>query len=551
MNAGAQLVLTHGTSDLQILLRDDAGRRWRAQPDKAITRRFHAWLLEHADEAEVIDVPPELLGSPSEATFTDWSGDTFCLWLGDEAPDAHPERSPEGRLQLMLPKLQPTLDSWLKAQDTPPPAGSSPALAGVLVLSTDRGEEREPIATYTFLARWLLQRGLPASAIREVVYLLPGEKLEGDDSPVAPAIAARIERALRDFYDRSSRHQLLIASVGGLPQIKPLLAEIAVLLAGQRAQSLFKTEHGALGLLPRTPLDTLRVRRQCLEQVQRGALLDAWAIAAPCRDDPDARPWLRPLQQAAQLINGNPLGARVELPALQRLLDHAQRATCLLVAIRVETALQTERWLEAINGSLTFLEAAFHDAVHQWALQTLEAYDPRRRYMRFRNAPDPILLESGEKGEKPALVPWKGQKAGVHEYQANMVGSAALGAWEQILGNEPLKRLRAAFHNPQPYSVHRPSSKLADYRNFNTHGVMTQDEIDQALKRFMGADLWGQNIDRPDCRPKPGNAFLGRALISEVIGSLLGPEAEPAPALYQALLQQLTARLIDPTCPLS
>jgi len=555
MSTSAQLVLTHGTSDLQILLRDEKGRLWRAMPDRNIVRRFHEWLLEKEADVEVIEVPPELLDREAEATFTDWNGDTFGLWLRNESPDAQPERSPQGRLQLMLPKIEPALKQWLAEQNQPAKSAASaqsslaqdqqntglqpPPLSAVLVLSTDRGlDEQEPVATYTFLKRWLMQKGIQETEIKEFVFLHPGERLESNESPIDFNIARRIEQAMRDFYDRRTNPTLLVASMGGLPQIKPLLAEMAVLLAGTKAQSLFKTEHGTLGLLPQTPIDALRVRRQCLEQVRRGALLDAWAMASPFHDDQDARSWVRPLEQAARLLNGNPVGERVELPALKRILDHARKAACLLVAIRVETALQNERWPEAINGSITFLEAAFHDAINLWAADALEAYAPRRRYMRFRAAPPSILIEKG------ALAEWRGRDAAPGAYQANMVGEAALEAWSQVLKNDSIDHLRKIIHEPVTLTKGW-RSKLADYRNFNTHGVMTQEEIDEAIKRFMGSDLWSQGINNPNTRPKPGRSFLGRPIVQDVIGSLIGPE-ESAQALYQALLQQLEARLIDP-----
>lgn len=544
MSAKAQLVLTHGTTDLQILLRDDQGRRWRAVPDKAIVRNFHEWLLAHSSQAEIIDLPPALQQRDAEATFTDWNGDTFGLWLRDSSPDAHPERDEQGRLQLVLPKIGPTLAQWIA--ENPTHTSSAPQgipLQGVLVLSTDRGtDEQEPVATFSFLSRWLVKQGLPETSIQQSVFIGAGERLESGDSPIAPAVAQRIESAVSGFYDRAARPTLLIASMGGLPQIKPLLAELAVMLAGNKAQSLFKTEHGSTGLLRRTPIDALRVRRQCLDQVRRGALLDAWTLAQPFADDPDADHWVRPLEQAARLLNGNPVGTQVELPALQTLIDHAEQAACLLVAIRVETALQNERWLEAINASLTFLEAAFHDAINAWAKDHLAEYQPRRRFMRFREDPPSALLNAG------ALTAWKGRDAGPLSYQANMVGEAALNAWDTVLNAEPLKQLRQTIHQ-----ANRASngwwSKLADYRNYNTHGVMTQHEIDQALKQFMGANLWSQGTDQPANRPKPGQCFIDRPLVRDVICHIIGQEAVPL-ALYQNLLNQLEARLINPASQL-
>lgn len=529
----AQLLITHGTTDLQILLRDEHGRRWRAAPDKFIVRRFHEWLLARQTEAEIIALPDDVKSRDSEATFSDFDDEKFALWLHDESPNAQPECSADGRLQLVLPKIGPALEDWLVQHP-------GDVLQGALILSTDRGSDsQEPVATFSFLKDWLIGQRLPATAIREEIFLHPGERLESSDSPIAPAIAERIERAVRTFYDRTTRPALLVASMGGLPTIKPLLAEIAVLLAGDKAQSLFKTEHGTVGLLPLTPIDVLRVRRQCLEQVRCGALLDAWAMAAPCHDDVDARPWVVPLQQAAALINGNPVGTRAALPTMQTVIGHAGKVACLLVAIRVETALLTGRWPEAINGSLTFLEVAFRDSINEWARDALDEYEPSSRYMRFKSAPPQVLRDKG------AIEEWRGQKSSPLSFRANMVGEAPLSAWDKVLGNEAVSQLRKTIYQPME-QTHGKRFRLADYRNVNTHGVMTQDEIDTAVRRFMGANLWSQGVNTPANRPKPGKCFLGRPLVTQVIQSLAGSEVKPL-LLYQDMLEQLAARLVDPT----
>lgn len=559
MKLPAQLVLTHGTTDLQLLVRDTQDRLWRAVPDKNIVRRFHEWLLAQAEHIDVVDLPPEVQPSNAEAPFTDWDPETqtFALWLRDESPDAQPERTPAGCLQLVLPKMGPTLSQWLAQQARQKPvatAGQSSMaqalqkagvqaipLDKVLVLSTDRGlDDQEPVATFTFLKRWLVRQGIPQESIQEFVFLHPGERLEAGDQPVAPAIAQRIETALSSFYDHTNQPTLLLATMGGLPNVKPLLTENALLLAGERALNLFKTEHGASGLVPRhAPLDALRVRRQCLQAVRRGALLDAYAMAGPFHDAPDARLWVQPLEQAARLLNGNPLNDTVTLPALQDILQHALRANCLLVAIRVETALLNERWLEAINGSLTFLDAAFHDAINAWAGHALLEYDSRLRYMYFRENPPQVLLNS------KALNLWKGGNR--QEFQAHVVGAEALGAWGQVLNIQSINRLRETMHQAtrQPNGRY---TKLADFRNFNTHGVMTQTEIDDAVKRFMGANLWSQGVDNPDSRPKPGKCLMDRPLVRNAIAELAGSDAN-ALDLYQNLLQQLEACLLSPGRP--
>lgn len=553
----AKLVLTHGTTDLQILLRDDQNRLWRAAPDKSIVRRFHRWLLEHQDKAEIVSLPDALQAREHEVSFTDFAHDKFALWLSEECPDAQPELSTQGFLQLVLPKIEPALSAWIQHKrsqaehndaDSPMAAALGRAgintsrLQGVLVLSTDRGSdsktgEQEPIATYSFLKTWLeRQWSVPAAAIQEEIFLHSGEKLESAEGPIANPIAERIERAVRVFYSATQESlTLLIGNMGGMPQIKPLLAEIVVLLAGEQTENLFKTEHGPAGLVSLSPIDALRIRRACLAQVRDGALLEAWIMASPFRQDPDAQLWVRPLQESANLINGNPVGETARLPALRKILQYADKATCLFVAIRVEAALRSQRWLEAINGTITFHEAAFRDGIQIWADANLEEYWARDRYMRFKEDPPEILLKN------KAIDVWKKGKNtdNPRSYQANMVGNEALSAWAKVLGIAPLQELRETI------GKQNDSFRLTDYRNFNTHGVLTQDEIDEALKRFMGTDLWSQGVDNPNARPKPGNAFLNRKLVKATIQHFLGEDVDPT-VLFQELLQELGHQLINP-----
>lgn len=544
MNATTQLVLTHGTSDLQILLRDEHDRLWRAVPDKANVRRFHEWLLALPSETvTVVDLPPALAGRDAEATFTDWMEDTFGLWIGatQQIPDPTPQRDAQGRIQLVLPKIGPALSRWMHAG----PESSSSSLASVLVLSTDRSDTQwsaqEPVATPVFLTHWLAQHGV--QAVQEVVFLSGNERLESADSPISSLVVQRLEKAMFDFYDRQAKATLLIASMGGLPPVKPLLSELAVMLAGDKAMNLFKTEDGPAGLLSRHPADAVRVRRQCRELVHRGALLDASAQASVFAQDPQARTWVTPLLQAAALLNGNPVQNQQAQPALREVLKQTKHAQCLLVAIRVETALLNERWLEAINGSVIFLEAAFHDIINRWADNHLKEYDSRQRKMVFFNdSPPPSTLLDLRNG-KPALEPWYGNRP--LTYKANFVGENALAAWSEVLDVPELDKLRHVMHAKRPMA-NGGQFRLADYRNFNTHGVMTQDEIDQAVSRFMGANVWSQGVNTtPANKPKPGKCFIARPVVTAMLTHLMNDAVAPL-ALYQALLDELDEALIAP-----
>ena len=546
MTQAAQLILTHGISDLQILLRAPEGALWRAVPDKKLVRRFHAWLLTQTENAQVVPLPAELQErNRSEVTITDFDpSGSFTVTLNQEKHSAQAQCNAQGQWQLVLPKISPALQQWLERQPTH-------ALHSVLVLSTDRGEgdAAEPIATATYLQQWLSSNGQYQALMRECVYLREGETLEcsapeqkDKNTPIDPEKAQRIEQAVRTFY-LGGKTTLLLAHQGGLPQIKPLLDELVVMLAGARAQNLFSTEHGAHGIVPLTVIDELRTRRLCLEQVRRAALLEAQAMVAVFWNKENARPWVDPLSQAAQLLNGNPIGRKACLPALQTIFEHSKKAASLLVAIRVEVALQNGRWLDAINGTITFLEVAFHDAINQWANDNLEEYEPRQRKMRFRQAPPRALTERPQQGEgSPALRPWMYATA-EHTYRANVVGEAAISAWASVLSNPAVDALRSSIFELQVLRGSR--FRLSDYRNYNTHGVMSQQEIDQALTRFMGGNLWSQGTNNPSSRPRPGNCFLSRPLVQDTLASLLGPQINAA-LLLQDLLAELEQTLIAP-----
>lgn len=537
MATSTQLILTHGTTDLQIILRDAGGGRWRGAPKKEYTRTFHEWLLAHTDEWNVIDVPPELLGRDREVAFRCGEGESPGL-VFDDAFQAEVDRDGNGLMQLALPKIGPALCQWLASNGHDE---RQRALQGALVLGTDRGDEsQEPVATFLAISSWLAGKGVAKDSIHECIFLHRGERVDGPDGPLSSVVAQRIESAVNAFYNCNRRADLLVADIGGLPQVKPLLAELAALVAGARARSLFKTERGVTGLLPRSPIDGVRVRRQCLQQVREGALLEAWATAMPYRADPDARSWVQPLEQAAQLINGNPVGTRAVLPSLKAIIDSATVAPCLLVAIRVELALQGRRWLDAINGSINFMDAAYRQTIAGWCKKN-GSYKPMTRMVRLRTNPPENLTNDGALEPRPE----HGGGAAGYRFRANMIGAKPLAAWDSVINIPALSELRNAIY-AYPRQAYGHDYSLADFRNFNTHGVLSQGEINKAIKHFMGADLWTQSLDNTEGRPKSGKAFLSRPLVEGTIAALTNTEST-AQQLLKDLLAQLQARLLDPT----
>jgi hypothetical protein len=53
----AQLILTHGTTDLQVLVRDAHGMLLRAVPEHGKVRAFHEWLLAQIPRPRIAGIP--------------------------------------------------------------------------------------------------------------------------------------------------------------------------------------------------------------------------------------------------------------------------------------------------------------------------------------------------------------------------------------------------------------------------------------------------------------------------------------------------------------
>lgn len=512
----AQLIVTHGTTDLQLLVRTQAGQYYRAVPERNRTREFHAWLLEQTPVPCIVDSPENDNGPVREVPLMAWEENTAHIQCdGAKTPADIQRDTTDGAIALVLPKIDGALQRWYEDGNT---------IDSVLILSTDRNEPQESIATAHILKNdFTLNRGVAANAIEEYIFLSHSERLEGKTGPVDASIVQRLENKLQQFINPKST--VLLAHIGGLPQIKPLLTEMVLLLAGARARNLYRTELGEAGLIEKLPQEVLRVRRQCLAFVQKGAFLEAYVAATPYHADPQEAMWVDPLRQAASFINGNPVSQEITLPALRTIVEKAYQTSALLVAIRVESALLGHRWIEAINGSTTFIEMAIRDAIGQW--NAVQEFDHRTRRIRFKGAAPGSLLHA----EYQCLIP-----DGPGVYKTDIVGKASA-TWIQALQIPEMKDYFDKTHG------HSTRLRPVDLRNYATHGILTQQEIDTAIQVFAQRELWANGINKNSAQP--GQAFIGRKHTRAILQRLLGTQVEPL-QLYQDLIQSLVQRLKHP-----
>lgn len=554
MSNKAQLILTYGISDLQVIVVNTKGETFRAIPEKNKVREFHEWLLKRLDTTELIALPQEITDRRFEQHFYSWDDKGVFLSQNNSATEAKFKLNKQN-LQLVLPKVEPAINSFLEQLKKPESEENlnQTAMAAalqkkitinyfdsVLVLSTNREKDlQEPVATFTFIQQWFVGLGAAASSIYQEIYLKGTERLESAKATnsnalpvqaVDPIIAKRIEQAIIQFYNPTSKNKLLVATMGGIPLIKSFIAEVAVLLAGEkRTLNLFRSEEGVAGLLPQNPVDFIHARRQCLKLVQRGAFLEAWYSAALFHKDPTQKHWLKPLEQAASLINGNPLKEEASLPALQEILRLAKTANCLLIGVRIESALHSERWLEAINNTITFLEVAVSDALQQW--EQVQSFNPRTKIISFKPGFNYQRLLNSEKGR--ALEKEDGK------LRADTIGRNAK-TWLQEMNRHKLTEFNRRLFSE--WDDLRGTTSPTKFRNFGTHGILSQDEINEAITAFSKRELWS-NLQNDSAQP--GQAFLGRKHACAVLRNLIDEELEPL-QLYRNLIDELSAALRNP-----
>lgn len=529
----AKLICTHGLSDLQLIARDN-GKTWRVIPPRENVRQLHQWLLTAQPEPRIIEIEETV-----EECSGNWHLDTTSVTIsGITLPMA---RDSTGAILLASPKLTRALTKNLSENGL--------VLRKALLLETRRDAghpfaKKEPIATGHFLANYLREHyqrhdGSPIE-VHCKTYLQEHEDLDTQDSPLAHFISARIESILRSFIlDEDADATLLISMFGGIPPVKDIIAQAVPLIARKKVIPLFSSESGKSNLVQDHPSDALRARRIAQHHIRQAAFLEAFAVTADYHDHPEQQGWVDPLRQASRLVNANPIGGETVLPALQKILTLAQKASCLLVAMRIESALLNQRWLDAINGTVTFCESATIDAIAQ--IRSVKQFNPHKRTIEFTTPPPDLssLLDN-----KSILVPDHGNRND-NIFRTDVVGKAING-WITLL-DEPLKStletLQRRIYARPPQQSHNPAP--FEYRNYNTHSILTQEEITLAISTFTHSRLWAKNVGSSTNPPTPGTAFLSMKTVQDLICALTGEKINVR-QLFQDLLEQLEKRLVDP-----
>ncbi len=355
-------------------------------------------------------------------------------------------------------------------------------------------DPQEPIASEKLIYDCMTDKLQPGHH-RLVEYVKAGERLEDVD------IVGRVESAVAECHKVVDVGvEPWLAMSGGIPGTKEVLRAAVGLHFGP-ARSILRREDADASFI-RAPHDSLIARRHALDFVRRGALIEAAAVAYPFRDDrKNLQQWVRPLHLAARLLDGNPVAAyakglypqttdswlKVEPPEFLQSLakqilpgeDQPQRR-CLLVGLRAEAALRSCKWFDAINLTVTFVDAARRDAIERHLMGVFTGDRKFKLGRALSVAEDEALCRTryGPEPSRPCLMRQADQQYMVMSTREHD------DAWCRFLGGA-LEKMNSILNRGDP--------SLREIRNRNTHDLLDEDRLETGRKRFVESGLWAMD----------------------------------------------------------
>lgn len=394
-------------------------------------------------------------------------------------------RDAQGRLMMAAGKLEL---AWQRIIQ------ENAQVLGLVGLRTLRTQDNgEPVAS-EYLIFEKIRAQLPSLKHAALVeYVQGNERIEDKAGNFSALALQRINSAVAACRAALSNEEIepWLATSGGVPDAKAVVRAAVELHFGP-PRTILRREDGIAATFARSAQESLIARRHALTFVRRGALVEAAAVAEPFATEPSCLPWVHALSCASHFFDGNPVEAYANgnhpksasawersitpppkfLRTLARSIAPPQGKRCLLAGLRAEAALRNGRWLEAINASVTFFDAALRDAIEQ-------------RYGRFNDITRQLTLRAGVDIE-PALLAPVDTRFSCFDKKSNKVhtGGKHTERWCSHLTAE-----METLHRCYQEGENNPNQ----WRNANTHAILTDNQIEAARASFINAKLWVQH----------------------------------------------------------
>lgn len=437
------LVVTVGQSDLQVVAGEGPDRR-RLKIRKDFIRAFHEALAAGTVPYSLAPFE-ETLQLEENRVDLQFQAETGRLLSGLD-PDASSdpvEIDARAGVVLAAPLVSRILAD---------PRLRQVRFGSVLFLNTKRRNRREePVAVFQVLQGAVAARlGLHPRNVNELLFLVDDESLyEEDDAGqtfLLSAASRRIDEAFVKLKAASGPDKAVffVSDTGGLPDAKAVVAAAARYRADEvRFVGAVETRPGnreTRKLIAVGPAESLNLRRHVRRLVRMGAFPEAAALAessvAEKTHAESQEPWRRWLRQAAATLTGvRPDGGQKgKIPPL--LEEIFKMGPGLWVAFRVESAVRSGDWREALRWQFTFSEIVMDEF--------------QKRLMR----------REAEHGEKP----------------------------REIVDQWPDSKEKSAF-----VEFIRKLMALREARNRITHGWADEREVRMAVEEYYKNSLWRRN----------------------------------------------------------
>lgn len=403
------LLISAGLTDLRYVVYDENHRPTKSA-DLTPCRPAHEWLLRNQDKWKMAKPEDEVhnLRPPKQQQKNGKSPEGDFRKFGWEGSD-NPCDACKQTLTLVSSKLSNILVKLKESSDK-----RLIRIIGGLVLYTDRDRDGpgrdEPIALGPILAKWIgTYFGLTAAKVekieipdlryREIGYysfLQAKENWETSEGNLNEAMKKRLEIAVRRMSEWPERPWLMVAMVGGFPELKSYLTALADVHFQDRWRPLKNPEQASAALVPVPKAgapyvgdtEAVQARANALRLLRKWDIHGARAAAAhlprdrskvwfkvlDCLDDYRSGFGVRPtdhpeFDNALNALLANPSGWTVKQPGPREPIDVRIAAPLRLVlaGFRAECVLREERLIEALNWTYTFYNAMLLDLIEYLA----------------------------------------------------------------------------------------------------------------------------------------------------------------------------------------
>ena len=562
------LFVNAGTTDLQVIINEqhrngEMGEKLRTEVSNANLRGFHQYLLDNPSCYKVNEEFPLLKksGNFKVKWKSEKNGVQGYLVVTDKNDKELEDKSasieqqePEFQYILVPAKLAGVAD-WLRSPDKYETEKGDYQkyydceVKKVVVFYTHRDKgEKEPIAVGDVLSKWLQSTLSPSqdNLIEAIpVNILSSGRLEGEGPkyPVNPTTVNMINDKIREIAVADTQWIACVSVGGGMNDLKPLIKSCARFhfSADRYFELEVKEERDTTPYFSDKyvpiSVDSFRAREHAVELIKQGDFAGAYAAVRHLASDSAEEEWVKPVQLVSDYFSGMLLEssfADYKGTLLDKVLstDQAKKPRCLLVGMRVESALRLGQISKAIDLTCTFFDAALHDAIENHP--GVEVLDEYNKKITFADQSS-LLAEIHRLQAINQIDVFKSHTGNTYEYLA--FNKALSERWAQALKIDALK----VYVGKMDIKDRTSNWKPRDLRNTNIHSLIPDTLLKQAIGVFNYADLWGiVSLDKPYSEHK--GCFLGAPVPKAVLMHFI--QEQPLD-IYNSLVRDLVKILKD------